>query len=1265
MLMRRVWLLVMVVLAAAPSAMAQRTLYVRQTGSDSNDGLSPHAAYRNLSTALSNSLDNDTIVIGAGTWTASYTMPAKNNLTIRGDPTGQMTGDAGTTILTHGSQTTVNFNDSSTGTYILRDLTIRQSGGGTPLSIGGSTNGPSSVTGERLTIDQGARAVLVTRGTLVLSDSDLTAGTTGHQVVWITAPTNSNTTLRACRIAPASTIDGVSIQDANATVTIERCTIHAGAPGVSITGGNTTIVNTVIRNTPSGSSGVRITGGSVAITNCTLWSGGTGVTANGGNATVLNTIISGFTTGLSTNGGNLNASFCLLNGNTTNTSNSGGSLNASNTVTGAPNFISTANGDFRLNSGSAAINAGQDTTGVPSVDWFNRLRDWQRDIGAFERYSQSAANTPYSQDFNTTTPGEFSTSGRMTNATLGTFSGPFSTSGSGRAGTQQTLMVNVTPGTEYILRFDLLILQSWDGEAFTVHIDGREAFNQQFWCACNSGYISSYGPSYTTYGPSPSLPPSNYMGAGYSWTDQVYRGVWVRFTPTASVAHIVFSAPSLNEGWPDEGWGIDNVSVAAYSAPGVPYTTAFSSVPGPEWASQRTNWNTTLGLTSGTFVRTGSGNFEVQALSVPVTANQLYYVVFDLVVWDDWAGNGECGCPPDWFEIWANDTRVFNHTFMTTTSISWGCTQTYPFNPDMAGASYNTATADHDNVFRRVWIAVTPTTTTLRVAWQGLMRTDISARSWSIDNVAIRAASDSNLFNTDAPGGTLVNSMPRFRDVSSSGGWSFNPTTNANDQPGGIHWADFDNDGRLDALITGGNAARVVRQVNIGGSWSFSATSFAVTRLFRGAAILDYDRDGFLDVFAFPGNSTSHAFYRNASTGPGNLSFTIQNTLGLTGPSNREGAVAADLNADGRTDLALMDGGGSNFAAINTAGSPITFPANTTLFPQGGLDGGNGDYVSSADVNNDGYQDFFYHLNAGRLFQSSVSGAAATYASLSRGITGVNTGNNSFKTGSAWGDFNNDGWPDLWVGERNATDWGTLWRSPGASGNFVNVNDDDLPEFAGITDASGHRGCAWGDYNNDGFLDLALATTTGVKLYRNTGSGTFVLAAEGVAAYGNAIDVCFADYDNDGDLDLVATLASTTSQRVFENISNIVTANTRYLRVRIRGDLGGGQFVDDVRGRVELRLASTGALVARRDPGVARGFGGSEPFWAHFGNVDPVTSYFVRVVTPYGSTDSAPFAPVWASTTIGTTTIPQMVTVTVPVNTTRRILNWTQVNPNP
>jgi len=114
-----------------------------------------------------------------------------------------------------------------------------------------------------------------------------------------------------------------------------------------------------------------------------------------------------------------------------------------------------------------------------------------------------------------------------------------------------------------------------------------------------------------------------------------------------------------------------------------------------------------------------------------------------------------------------------------------------------------------------------------------------------------------------------------------------------------------------------------------------------------------------------------------------------------------------------------------------------------------------------------------------------------------------------------WGDFNNDGLPDLAVLGFDGTSRSSYIYQNLGNRQFTNINAN-LPGLQ-----SG--GLAWGDYNNDGWLDLALGgiSSNGVltTIFRNNGDGTFAnINASLQGAYTGGL--IWGDYDNDGDLDL-------------------------------------------------------------------------------------------------------------------------------------------------
>ena len=97
--------------------------------------------------------------------------------------------------------------------------------------------------------------------------------------------------------------------------------------------------------------------------------------------------------------------------------------------------------------------------------------------------------------------------------------------------------------------------------------------------------------------------------------------------------------------------------------------------------------------------------------------------------------------------------------------------------------------------------------------------------------------------------------------------------------------------------------------------------------------------------------------------------------------------------------------------------------------------------------------------------------------------------------------------------------WNRLYRN-NADGTFT-----DVTAAAGLQGRGYGMGAAVGDYNNDGFSDLYVTGVGENILYRNNGDGTFtdVTEAAGVAGSGWSVSACFVDYDRDGHLDLIVT----------------------------------------------------------------------------------------------------------------------------------------------
>jgi hypothetical protein len=129
----------------------------------------------------------------------------------------------------------------------------------------------------------------------------------------------------------------------------------------------------------------------------------------------------------------------------------------------------------------------------------------------------------------------------------------------------------------------------------------------------------------------------------------------------------------------------------------------------------------------------------------------------------------------------------------------------------------------------------------------------------------------------------------------------------------------------------------------------------------------------------------------------------------------------------------------------------------------------------------------------------------------------------TFGSGVAWIDFDNDGLPDLFFS--NGADLAHGKPSPGnvLYHNLGNGKFEDVTKRAGVAgNGMFATGATVGDYDNDGFLDLFVTGYNSRQLFHNNGDGTFtdVTAKAGVAGSGWSSSAAWVDYDRDGYLDL-------------------------------------------------------------------------------------------------------------------------------------------------
>jgi hypothetical protein len=292
----------------------------------------------------------------------------------------------------------------------------------------------------------------------------------------------------------------------------------------------------------------------------------------------------------------------------------------------------------------------------------------------------------------------------------------------------------------------------------------------------------------------------------------------------------------------------------------------------------------------------------------------------------------------------------------------------------------------------------------------------------------------------------------------------------------------------------------------------------------QGCIFLDVNNDGYLDIFLANNNTPSKLWINNNGT-----SFTdgtVSWAIAINSPTR--GCSAADYDNDGKVDIMI-----GNWQA------PIMFFKNYganfgNIASYVGLDVTSyGGSLNWLDYNNDGAVDVYFG-NDGMppkydfMFKNNLTGF--TNLALSIGL------NDSASTlAVASGDYDNDGDIDIFLGTQSHPGFSytsILYRNNG-NGTFTNVT-----EASGIMTTFYTWGAEWGDYNNDGYLDLALANTTGLlQIYKNNGDGTFtdVATSIGINEIGQAYSVGWADYDNHGDLDLYFARGQTYADKLYRN----------------------------------------------------------------------------------------------------------------------------------
>ncbi|MGC1373225.1 MAG: VCBS repeat-containing protein, partial [Candidatus Sulfotelmatobacter sp.] len=360
--------------------------------------------------------------------------------------------------------------------------------------------------------------------------------------------------------------------------------------------------------------------------------------------------------------------------------------------------------------------------------------------------------------------------------------------------------------------------------------------------------------------------------------------------------------------------------------------------------------------------------------------------------------------------------------------------------------------------------------------------------------------------------------LPRFEDIAQKAGLTVSHISSTEKKyivesmSGGVGLIDCDNDGKLDIITVNGSTVERFRHggdpmITLYHQDADSTTdhvkftditkSAGLTRKGwgMGVAVADYDNDGLQDIYVtgFGGN----ALYHNL----GNCKFEdVTDKAGVAGGGFSTGAAWADYDRDGKVDLFV-----SRYVHVDINDLPQF--GNDPRFCRF-----KGVLVQCGPWGMPGESDLLFHNKGDGTFEE-VSKKA-----------GVDDPHHYYGLGATWGDFDNDGWPDLYVANDAGPNY--LYRNK-HDGTFEDVGLLAGVALSGDGLEQGSMGVDWGDYLHEGRLSMIVTNFVeqGSTLYHNMDKENFadvsmrsklLKPTYRYVSWGTA----FFDLDNDGWLDL-------------------------------------------------------------------------------------------------------------------------------------------------
>lgn len=354
-----------------------------------------------------------------------------------------------------------------------------------------------------------------------------------------------------------------------------------------------------------------------------------------------------------------------------------------------------------------------------------------------------------------------------------------------------------------------------------------------------------------------------------------------------------------------------------------------------------------------------------------------------------------------------------------------------------------------------------------------------------------------------------------------------------------------------------------------------------------GTSVADINEDGYDDILVSNLTGSNSLLINN---GKGFFrDVTIE--TGLDSNMYRsEGIICADINNDGWLDIFSTSFLQSNRLFLNKYGNSFE---DITI--DSGLKTEWGSISAQfADINNDGLPDLYVcnWIDENKLYLNLGNGKFKDITKESGVLCGYGKRSNSV----TFADFNNDGLLDLFVGNRGLTN--KLFQ------NIGECKFKDISEEAGISQHYHTYGLVAADFDNDGFVDIAITDKEKIHYLKNNFGKNGKICFEDVTKLwlrdndnfkSNNVSLATVDFHNDGDMDLIVTQSPGSILKLHNTLNENANKNN-FLLVKVMGSKSNRNGVG-----VKLSLYKDDKLIGFREINAGSGYASCGTKIQHFG----------------------------------------------------------------